>query len=157
MFEFKIDASKFLKGVDKLQKDLSKRIEKWLYWGLMTIQRDAMKNLKPWNPPLEKGVDTGRLRASIIYEKHPFRYEGRVGPTGNYAKYLEFGTRPRLVIIPAIKDEAFRISMERWWRRHIGTSPGRILLSGKPYPFLRTAFEKNRGKIYERLKEILKL
>ena len=83
-------------------------------------------------------VDTGRLKGSIRVEA-PMRVGDavvvKVGPQGvKYARYVEFGTRPHFVPFKYIGP---------WMSRH-GIGGKGIYVSGKPRPYLVPAFEMNK-------------
>lgn len=93
-------------------------------------------------------VDTGRLRNSI---RNVVEWEGntctlKVGSNVKYARYVEEGTVRHFV--PAKY-------MKRWLVRHGFKGEGGIIVSGKPKPFLRPAFETYKKDI-KRLIKVLK-
>lgn len=92
------------------------------------------------------GRATGLLRRSIIYriEKDGDRLASVIGSGLNYAKYVEYGTRPHFVPF------SIAPSLERWATSHGIDVKGRkgLKVSGKAHPFLHPAFEGLRHEAY---------
>lgn len=105
----------------------------------LLVESAAKHNLKPWRGPGTGGVDTGRLRASIMPEVRRMHQEiqGVVGSNVLYAPYQEQGTRPHFVPAKYIG---------RWAERH-GLGYRGVFVSGKALRFLQRAFEENLDKI----------
>ena len=101
-------------------------------------------------------VDTGRLRSSIITDIQPL--SARIGPTVEYAPYVEFGTRPHWAPMGALQPWAGRHGFGAgakgdWLVRFIISKRGT-----KAHPFMRPAAQKSlaavRGFANQMLTEI---
>jgi len=103
------------------------------------VEGDAKRNLKAWQGPGTGGVDTGRLRASIMPEirRHTEELLGVVGSNVEYAAYQELGTRPHFV-------SAEHIGL--WAERH-GLGYRGVFVTGKALRYLQKSFESNKDKI----------
>jgi hypothetical protein len=84
-------------------------------------------------------VDTGRLRASITHRivASPDGIYGEVGTVVEYARYVEYGTRPHR-IVPRRRQALYWKGAEH--PVYAVNHPG-----GKPYPFLRPALVAAAG------------
>ena len=111
------------------QAIVTQELGKGLTRGAMLIQADA-RRMAP--------VNTGYLKNNILVEA-PSRVGDavvvKVGPKSvKYARYVEFGTRPHFVPAKYIGP---------WMAKH-GISGKGIYVSGKPRPYLVPAFEMNK-------------
>lgn len=77
------------KGIDHLVRHLKKAAT------METVKVVVKSNTAEMNEKMQRGapVDTGYLRRSINMRLLEAGFSGVVGPTANYAPYLEYGTR----------------------------------------------------------------
>lgn len=77
------------KGIDQLMRHLKKAAT------LNDVQKVVKSNSAEMTERMQKGapVDTGYLRRSISMTLSEAGLTGIVGPTANYAPYVEYGTR----------------------------------------------------------------
>lgn len=112
----------------------------------LLVEGDAKRNLVGYQSPSVGGVDTGRLRASIVpqVESRGKETTGIVDSNVEYAAYLELGTRPHWPPLAAL---------ETWARRHgttayyVARAIARRGTIGKHY--LQRAFDANRERIVD--------
>ena len=70
------------------------------------IEKDAKQRMTDW-----PAVDTGDTRGSIFVDPGTPSFSQRIGPTTEYAPFIEFGTSrmsARPFMIPALEKEAPR-------------------------------------------------
>ncbi|MEY8538943.1 HK97-gp10 family putative phage morphogenesis protein [Lactococcus muris] len=77
------------KGIDQLVKHLDKAAS------LSDVQKVVKSNGAQLNKKMQVAapVDTGYLKRSINMSLEDGGFSAKVGPTANYAPYLEYGTR----------------------------------------------------------------
>lgn len=115
------------KGLDKLQKKLKKNVEMKavkdvvkFHGGQLSERMKAQtkKSFVKINPKTGKPYSEGATASSINTIITDGGLEARVGPTTNYAEYVEYGTR-RMEAEPFVKPaldvqkEKFKASMKK--------------------------------------------
>ena len=136
-----------VEGLEEVQKKMEQMVKdirggetlKAMKMSTLHVQRRAVKNLRPWRGPGTGGVDSGRMRASIVPEIRTLtgNIVGVVGSNVAYAPYQELGTRPHWVSVRHIG---------RWAKKHLGESRS-VFVSGKALKFLGKAFDSSQKKI----------
>tara|TARA_Y100001951_G_C11168871_1_gene199093 strand:- start:234 stop:593 length:360 start_codon:yes stop_codon:yes gene_type:complete len=93
--------------IEKLSnRNLDDRIKKVVQIAARNIEKDAKQRMTDW-----PAVDTGATRNSIFVDPGTPSFSHRIGPTTEYAPFIEFGTRymsARPYMIPALEKEAPR-------------------------------------------------
>jgi phage gpG-like protein len=134
-------------GLEEVQKKMTQMVKdvrggetmRAMKLSTLLVQRAAKKNLTTWRGPGTGGVDTGRMRASIVPEIRTLtgNIVGVVGSSVSYAPYKELGTRPHWVSARHIG---------RWAERH-GLGYRAVFVSGKALKFLQRAYDNSLKKI----------
>lgn len=83
------------KGLDKLQKKLKKNVEMKAVKDIVKFHGGQLSERMKvqTQQSFKKGYSTGDTASSINVEITDGGLEARVGPTTNYAEYVEYGTR----------------------------------------------------------------
>jgi len=136
-----------VEGLEEVQKKMEQMVKdirggetlRAMKLSTLLVQRAAKKNLRPWRGPGTGGVDTGRMRASIVPEIRTLTgsIQGVVGSNVSYAPFMELGTRPHWVS---------KMNIGRWAERH-GLGFRAVFVSGKALRFLGKAFDSSQKKI----------
>ena len=100
--EVKVDLTAFSKAVDKFPDKIK------------DVVQVAARNIEIGSKQLITdlgAVDTGDTRSSIFVDPGTPSFEQRIGPTTEYAPFIEFGTRymsARAFMIPTLAKEEYR-------------------------------------------------
>ena len=100
--DVKVDMSKFAKAVEKYPDKIKEVVQ--------IAARNIEKNSKMLITDLG-AVDTGATRNSIFVSPGTPSFSQQIGPTTEYAPFIEFGTRfmpARAYMIPALEQERIR-------------------------------------------------
>ena len=100
--EVKVDMSSYSDAVAKYPD----KIKDVVQVAARNIETDAKQRMTDW-----PAVDTGDTRSSIFVDPGTPSFEQRIGPTTEYAPFIEFGTRymsARAFMVPALEKEKKR-------------------------------------------------
>ena len=100
--DVKVDMSKFSKAVEKHPD----KIKEVVQIAARNIEKDAKQRMTD-----QDAVDTGATRLSIFVSPGTPSFSQQIGPTTEYAPFIEFGTRfmpARPYMIPALEQEKIR-------------------------------------------------
>lgn len=138
--EYKIEGvNQTLQFFQSLPENLNQLIDDILITGMTEISGDAQEAV-PTPDRLNQGPDEGgRLKASIApYTDGPLQHGVAAGM--HYAAYVEFGTRPLVMVPPELTDYAMQF---------IGAGPPDV--ATVPSPYLYPAFNKHVPQIIEQI------
>tara|TARA_R110000765_G_scaffold383073_2_gene474338 strand:+ start:343 stop:741 length:399 start_codon:yes stop_codon:yes gene_type:complete len=100
--DVKVDMSKFAKAVEKYPD----KIKEVVQIAARNIEKDSKQRMTD-----QDAVDTGATRLSIFVSPGTPSFSQHIGPTTEYAPFIEFGTRymaARAFMIPTLEKEAPR-------------------------------------------------
>lgn len=112
MAKFKID------GLDKLEKKLKANATLYDVKRVVKLNGEGLQQKMQSKADFKKGYQTGTTKHSIGAEIKDAGFTVEVGPTTEYAEYLEYGTRfmeAQPFVRPALEEQAqqFKSDMQK--------------------------------------------
>ena len=105
-FEMNVSVTVDIEKLSKFNNQLDDKIKQVVQIAARNIEKDAKQRMTDW-----PAVDTGDTRSSIFVDPGSPSFSQHIGPTTEYAPFIEFGTRymsARPYMIPALEKEAPR-------------------------------------------------
>jgi len=105
-FEMNVSVTVDIEKLSKFNNQLDDKIKQVVQIAARNIEKDAKQRMADW-----PAVDTGTTMNSIFVDPGSPSFSQHIGPTTEYAPFIEFGTRymsARPFMIPALEKEAPR-------------------------------------------------
>jgi len=105
-FEMNVEVKVDIEKLSKMNVGFQDKIKAVVQIAARNIETDAKQRMTDW-----PAVDTGDTRSSIFVSPGTPSFTQQIGPTTEYAPFIEFGTRymsARPFMIPALEKEAPR-------------------------------------------------
>ena len=105
-FEMNVDVKVDIEKLTKFNNELDNKIKTVVQIAARNIEKDSKQRMTD-----QDAVDTGATRNSIFVSPGTPSFSQHIGPTTEYAPFIEFGTRfmpARPYMIPALEQEKIR-------------------------------------------------
>jgi len=105
-FEMNVSVKVDIEKLSHFNNQFDDKIKTVVQIAARNIEKDAKQRMTDW-----PAVDTGATRNSIFVDPGTPSFSQKIGPTTEYAPFIEFGTRymsARPYMIPALEKEAPR-------------------------------------------------
>ena len=105
-FEMNVSVKVDIEKLSKFNNQLDDKIKTVVQIAARNIEKDSKQRMTD-----QDAVDTGATRNSIFVSPGTPSFSQQIGPTTEYAPFIEFGTRfmpARAYMIPALEQERIR-------------------------------------------------